>query len=180
MSNIRVTLKVEPTGEERTVQLPTEMPVGRAVAALVGELHLPAGDYVLRRQTDSQKLSPTLPLGKAGVEAGARLVLAPAQGQGIAAALISFFMGLISGLIMWLVVFIAPQINGRFWAYSWGAGQAVVIPAAIGVALGIAGMRSGSRAVRALAIAGLVFNIIGLANGIIWAVLSGVTWIVRY
>ncbi|MBN1121178.1 MAG: hypothetical protein JXJ17_08870 [Anaerolineae bacterium] len=179
MTTIRIYLLNEATGERTTVQLPDTMPVSRATAALVGQLHLPVGDYQLLYEQGGKRLSNGRTLAESGVASGTYLALRENRTKGRGQAFLSLLIGLIAGLGTWGWLFYGTlNREDVFLRETWGIGNVGVLICMLGIVLALRGRNGGRQGgMRLVAGIGLWLSGSGALAALAWMILSGVAWI---
>jgi hypothetical protein len=180
MATIRIYLLNDATGERTTVQLPDSMPVNRATVALVGQLHLPSGDYQLTFERSGKRLTDGRTLSEAGVTSGTYLALKEKRRKGQGQAFLSLLIGLVGGLGAWGWLFYGT-VNREdvFLRHTWGIGNAGILVCMLGVVLALGGRKAARPAARLVAGIGLWLSGAGVLASLGWMILSGVAWIAR-
>jgi hypothetical protein len=180
MTTIRIYLLNEATGERTTVQLPDTMPVNRATVALVGQLHLPAGDYQLLFERGNKRLSNGKTLSESGVTSGTYLALKENRAKGRGQAYVSLLIGLVAGLGTWGWLFYGTiNREDAFLRETWGIGNAGMLVCMLGVMLALRGRDARRSGMRLVAGIGLWLSGTGVLASLAWMILSGTAWIVH-
>lgn len=178
MTTIRVYLLNDATGERTTVQIPDTMPVNRARVALVGQLHLPSGEYQLLFERTGKRLPEGRTLSEAGVTSGTYLALRENRRKGWGQAVLGLLIGVVGGLGSWAGLFVGT-LRGEesFLRETWGIGNAGILLCIAGVLLAIQGRKAGRKSTRTMAGIGLWLSGAGVLASLGWMILSGVAWI---
>jgi hypothetical protein len=178
MTTIRIYLLNEATGERTTVQLPDTMPVSRATVALVGQLHLPVGDYQLLFERSGKRLADGKTLSESGVTSGTYLALKENRRKGRGQAFLALLIGLTAGLGSWAWLFFGTYDGEEaFLRNTWGVGNAGVLVCMLGIVLAIRGQKGARRATRLMSGIGLWLSGAGALASLAWMILSGAAWI---
>jgi hypothetical protein len=178
MAMIRIYLLNDATGERTTVQLPDSMPVNRATVALVGQLHLPPGDYQLLFERSGKRLADGRTLSEAGVTSGTYVALKENRRKGQGQAFLSLLIGLIGGLGTWGWLFFGTiRREGYFLQQTWGIGNVGILVCMLGVVLALQGLKAGRPAARLMAGIGLWLSGAGALASLGWMILSGAAWL---